>query len=76
VTSTPSRTDTGPSSSTGPGQLRQERRPAAEQHGDEVDVDLVEQACVEALPRDRGAVDADVLVAGERLGRSIALSMP
>jgi hypothetical protein len=48
-------------------QLIEEGRPAAEQDGDEIDPDLVEQAGVEALPGDRAAVDPDRLVTGELL---------
>ena len=44
------------------GQVVEEADAVAEQHGDEIDADLVEQAEVEALLGDVGSRDADGLV--------------
>jgi nucleotide-binding universal stress UspA family protein len=41
---------------------------AAEQHGYQVDVDLVEESRSDALLHDAGGAHADVLVAGDRFG--------
>src|SRR5690606_33061217 len=45
--------------------LGEQRRPAAKHDGYELDADLVEQACFEALPGHLSTVDDDVLVAGQ-----------
>uniref|UniRef100_A0A914DNK9 Uncharacterized protein n=1 Tax=Acrobeloides nanus TaxID=290746 RepID=A0A914DNK9_9BILA len=43
-------------------ELSYNRRPAPDKHGNEVDLDLIEQACSDRAPRRRGAVQQHALV--------------
>ena len=56
--------------------LVEDRTAAAEEHGREVDPDLVEQAGLEALASDLPAVDADDLSPAISVATSIARSIP
>src|SRR3954469_349937 len=68
--SSPSRIRVRSSSICSGGQAREQMATLAEEHGDDVQLDLVEDARGKCQPRGSGAVDQHVLVARSLLGPS------